>query len=1192
MIRALVAILVLTAAAVRMEAQEWINLSPTDVRATAYAFVPTKFQAAQTSWQALERSSQKGALSLPMPDGSLHDFTIEPLHNLPPGLRQRYPMIRSFTLTSTTDPSIRGKASFGPDRLHVVLRHPQGEIYIDPLSDGRYLSYFTKDHLISPHLRESYVTHEHITPSDESRFLQAQPKRSPFARSSNEVVNLSVYRLALACTGEYANKHGGTVAGALAAMNTALDRINFVMETELAIRLQLIEGNDSLIHLDAVADPYTNGNASQMALENNNYLIAKLGNAAYDVGHVFGTGCAGVAGVSGGVGIACGSLKGFGSSCEAFTSDRFYIRVVCHELGHQFGAEHTWNNCPTAPDDQFNGPTAFEPGSGTTIMSYAGTCAEQNIQEDTDPYYHVNSIEDIVAFTRGGGGDCGEVFTTDNHQPEVTIPRAGGFVIPISTPFRLHATATDRDGDVLTYSWEQYDAGVGSAAMSDIANPQGSAPIFRSQPPSSTGERYFPSLSNVIDSTFDNTEVLPTYSRPLTFRVTARDNVLGGGGTDWEQIEFSASESAGPFLVSSFNALDTIHTGDYLTVEWDVANTDAAPVNCRKVDILLSTDGGFTYTDTLVAATANDGREAVLIPARVTDQARIMVAAADNIFFDINDRDLTILEATQRTLALDLSPHDHDICLPALIELSVTSFGLGGFDGSATLRPKSIPAGATTFDSLVVQVGEAAQFTVDFSAVDATGSYALSFYALGPTGDTLVRDIAVHAISSDFSDLALVSPAQGASNLGVRPTLSWQQSSQADAYRLQISTSPAFDVDLIDVSDIVGDTYSPEEVLEESTLYYWRLQPQNLCGSGDFTQVQAFHTLNLACETFAAEDLPQNLSQSSIGTIVSTINVPSAGVISDVNLSNIAGFHESFGDLIWLLQSPDSTTNILIERECGFSNRQFELAFDDEAADEFTCGTAFNNQSFIPSNPLGVFEGLDIQGDWSLIVHDSTVGGGGMINGWTLELCGSIAPQSPEILVLDTLDVLFANEGVIQNELLAVTDDVASASELVYTVVAVPAHGSLQLGGTVLQVGAQFTQQAIDLGDLAYVHAGQDSVPDSFVFTVQDGTGGWIPPTRFPISIDRMSVSAHDFDTQIGVSVFPNPAHHEVHIVLDDPPLGRAEVTLWSMEGILLQSTRLVSDRLTVDLAPWPTGVYMMVLQTEAGQARRRVVKL
>ncbi len=1141
--------------------------------------MPMHYHLAQLASRVHFVHEHDGSVVLPMPDGSLQEFLIEETSNFHPGLAARYPSIKSYLLQSPTQHLLRGRLTVDPQGFHAVINHLQGEIYIDPVehSPGQlYMCYYTKDYRVDPDLRKQYAQHQHFFEQNETVFLNERPRRSPFARNQSTAVDLTTYRFALACTGEYAKRHDGTVAGALAAMNVALDRINFVLESELSIHLELIENNDSLIHLDADTDPYTNGNARQMGLENNNHLIAKIGSNNFDVGHVFGTQCSGVVGVSGGVGTACGGLKGFGSSCEISTTDRFYIGIVCHELGHQFGAQHTWNNCPTSPDDQFNSPSAFEPGSGSTIMSYAGACGDQNVQDGEDFYYHVNSLERISNFVKqGSGSQCGVRETSGNMNPVVEIRHPSDFYIPVSTPFKLTAMGSDPDGDEITYSWEQYDAGIGAAAMRPLGAPMGNGPIFRSAKPTTTPHRYFPSLQTILSNGTDITEVLPTYDRDLTFRATVRDHQAGGGGIAWDELSFKVTEQAGPFAILEDALTDTLVGGAFVPIAWDVAGTDGGLVNCKMVNILLSTDGGLTYGDTLLRATANDGEESVVIPNLDATDARIMVQAADNIFFDVNNESLAVMKATEAGFGFDILPHDQRVCIPTQVKMEVNSFGLGTFNDSITLSVIDKPAAVTALFPDRMGVGDPVSIDLDLTAVEETTEVEVTFLATSTLGDSALRTVRFSTISSDFFDLQLQDPSPGSSGHSTRPSFAWTPSNQAEGYNLEVATSPAF-AEPFTVGDLTQPASDLAEVLEENTLYYWRIQPYNRCGVGDFTSPETFHTVSVSCDEFMAEDLPKNISQSVVVPVESSIQVTSSGVSSDVNISAIQGFHESFGDLTLSLIGPAGQSATLVSSACGFSNRSFTFGFDDESNLDLDCQSNFTGQIFKPAESLDSFIDVSIEGAWTLRVVDSVIGSGGRLESWSLEVCGTLSPTAPVLASIDTLTAQFADVTVIDPDILETIDDDANADALLYTLVMLPNSGMIRLRGEELQIGDQFTQSDIDQGSLEYLHHGLDSIMDSFSFTVIDQLGGWIPTTHLPIEIST-SVSTYDLTKQTDISLFPNPATDRIFLRFKGARDDLDVVRIFDIQGKMVFSQGLTTDRLqTFDIGYLNGGIYIV----------------
>ncbi|MGI8588666.1 MAG: S-layer homology domain-containing protein [Chloroflexia bacterium] len=269
-------------------------------------------------------------------------------------------------------------------------------------------------------------------------------------------------------------------------------------------------------------------------------------------------------------------------------------------------------------------------------MGYAGTCGDSNLQNDDDSYFNSQSYDEMVAYTTGDKGSCAVQTTTGNHPPVVNAGQ--NYTIPNNTPFQLTGSATDPDGDSLTYVWEEEDNGGASQPNSD----DGSRPLFRSILPGTSPTRMFPQLANVLANiTTALGDTLPTSNRTLHFRLVARDNRAGGGGASYAAMTVGSVTSAGPFRVTA-PATDTWAISSTQTVTWDVANTDQAPVSCAQVNILLSTDAGQTFPVTLAANAPNSGSQTITVPNNPTGQGRVEVACSANLFFDISHGNLTI----------------------------------------------------------------------------------------------------------------------------------------------------------------------------------------------------------------------------------------------------------------------------------------------------------------------------------------------------------------------------------------------------------------------------------------------------------------------------------------------------------------------------------------------------------------------
>lgn len=571
-------------------------------------------------------SNSNTILYLPLPDGGFGRFRIVDSPAMEEALAVKYPELKTYTAQGIDDPFASAKIDITPLGFHAMILTAGSSVFIDPYAKGdilNYISYY-KSSLIP---REEF--HCDVISNDDGAKHENEKSRVLLEGQ------LRTYRTAIGATGEYTIYHGGTVAAGLAAVVTALNRVNGVYEKEASIRMVLVANNDLIIFTNASTDPYTNNNGNTMLSQNQTTCNNIIGTANYDIGHVFSTGGGGVAYL----GCVCGSLKAGGvTGLPSPIGDPFYIDYVAHEMGHQYGGNHTFNSTTgSCGGGNRNAGTAYEPGSGSTIMAYAGICSPNDLQSNSDPYFLAKSLDEIIQFSNGGGNSCAVVTNTGNNNPVVTLG-PGGQTIPKSTPFTLTGTATDPNNDPLTYCWEEYDLG----PAGNWNAPTGNAPLFRSFNPVTTGTRTFPKLTSLLNNTQVIGEILPTYTRNLSFVLVARDNKAGGGGVGFEYISYSVTASAGPFLVTSPNTAVTLNANIPQTITWDVANTNTAPVNCANVNIKLSTDGGNTFETMLKANTPNDGSESVNLPMVSTSTARIKVEAADNIFFDISNTNFSI----------------------------------------------------------------------------------------------------------------------------------------------------------------------------------------------------------------------------------------------------------------------------------------------------------------------------------------------------------------------------------------------------------------------------------------------------------------------------------------------------------------------------------------------------------------------
>lgn len=584
-------------------------------------------------------------VSFPNADGVMESFTVFENSNMDPLLAAKFPEIKSYVGQGIENPSSTVYFSISPLGLQsMVLYADKSATFIEP---------YTKD-------LSSYVVYKKSDKSAslnkfECKVISAAKKDlqlNTAARPNADDGNLRNYRLAMSVTGEYTAYFGGTKALALAAINNTMTRVNGVFEKDFGVHLNLIANNDVIIYTSASSDPYSAatagaGGAWNQELQTN--LTNTIGNSAYDVGHLFGAsggggnaGCIGCVCVNPTSSVPLGKGSGYTSPNDGVpTGDSFDIDYVAHELGHQFGANHTFTHSNEGTGAQ------MEPGSGSTIMGYAGiTGASTDVQPHSDAYFHAYSIQQVTNYVKSTS--CQTTTVTGNAIP--TANAGADFTIPKGTPFMLTGTGTDSNGDVLTYDWEQMNAGTSSSTIPSATRTTG--PAFRSINPSTNPTRYFPQMSTVLTgATSWKWEVVPTVARTMNFRLTVRDNRAGGPANNSDDMVVTVNGTAGPFTVSAPNTAVSWAAGSTQTITWAVAGTTANGVNAANVDILLSTDGGNTYPITILAGTPNDGTQTITVPNNVGSANRIMVKGSNHIFFDVSNTNFTITTGSTDTVA-------------------------------------------------------------------------------------------------------------------------------------------------------------------------------------------------------------------------------------------------------------------------------------------------------------------------------------------------------------------------------------------------------------------------------------------------------------------------------------------------------------------------------------------------------------
>lgn len=620
-----------------------------------YALDLTEFKESLENLTSRASRSNGVSVAIPNSEGKIEQFLVVESSNFVPELQSQYPDIRSYSGTGITDTKASINFSISPSGVQtMILRADSASEFIDPLPGNRSIYAVSTSKMRNKGILP-------LTCKTEDVVLNKGLTKKVTQLKSNKGV-FKTMRLALSCTGEYAQYFGGTVAYALAGMNATMTRVNGVFNRDFALKLLLIANESSIIYTDAATDPYsdyeitdpdgtiTDGSEGAWNLELQSTLTSKIGNAYYDIGHLFAN--SGGGGDAGCIGCVCvnpsaGDPYGKGS---AYTSpsngspegDTFDIDFVAHEMGHQLGANHTFSY-----DVEGTG-VSVEPGSGSTIMGYAGI-TDYNVQNQSDDYFGYASIKQVQDNLTTKS--CPVSTVLNNQTP--TVSAGLNYTIPKETPFVLTGTASDPNGNIMTYCWEQNDTAAGNEnegnSYAYAAKVYG--PNFRSFLPVSVTNRYFPALDKVLIGQLSTSwESVSTIGRKLNFVFTARDNAsMGLGQTNSDLMVVTVDGTKGPFAVTSQNVSNTGWIlGSSQTITWSV-NSSNLLSGAAYVNIKLSTDGGLTFPIFLATNTPNDGSEVITAPTTVAKNCRVLIEPTANVFYAVNSVPFTLGYSVETT---------------------------------------------------------------------------------------------------------------------------------------------------------------------------------------------------------------------------------------------------------------------------------------------------------------------------------------------------------------------------------------------------------------------------------------------------------------------------------------------------------------------------------------------------------------
>jgi len=849
--------------------------------------------------------------------------------------------------------------------------------------------------------------------------IEEKAKDILVAKDANDQL-LRTFRIAISVTSEYTAfwddgdaTNGDDKADALAQLVSTLDRVNEIFEVDMAITFVLVDTADdpALDLIYSGTDPYTD----DFSFELQTNLTTTVGLSDFDLGHLFVYNPTENNGSAGCIGCVCdntvdqGIGKGSGFSAHKFLdnddgpylSDFFDVDFVAHEIGHQMGGNHTWS---------FNSEGTgvnMEPASGTTIMGYAGITGANDVQDHTDPYFHYASINQILNNITSAPNDCAGTTIITNNPP---IANAGpDYIIPNGTAFILKASATDADaGDILTYTWEQIDDGVTTNENFGPTKPSGA--VWRSRPPSTSPNRYMPILERVISGqltesnpieTIANTswETVSTVARELNFGLTVRDRAETGGvgqspQSDFDEMKVTVDGTAGPFVVTSQTTSVLWPISSIQNVSWDVAGTNTGVINATTVNILLSIDGGQTFPFTIASNVPNDGSHDIVVPdieVDITNTARIMIEANNNIFYAVNSADFTVQNTE---FAIFVSNPAIEVCLPTdEIVYNFTYNTFFEFNDITNFSVTGEPAQASIVINPISTTTDGTTGTVTVSEITnlATGSYDFTIEATSGASTQSV-DVTFVVYSETLNATNLSTPANNNVDISLNPDLTWIEDRDAEVYLVEVAADENFTT-IISSGSVQTASYSVEN-LNASTQYFWRVTASNPCVSAETSSVYNFTTVG--CETYNSTE--NNITIPDEGTdvhrITSGFTISDAINIDDINVTvNIQ--HVYVEDVALRLTSPAGTQVILLNQSCG-DGADIAVTFDDQG-EELECNVVAPVITGVvqPVEALSAFKGENAEGEWVLEVFDifPSVDGGEFLS-FSIEACGATSTLS------------------------------------------------------------------------------------------------------------------------------------------------------------------------------------------------------
>ena len=1033
-------------------------------------------------------------ISLPQADGTLANFQVYKSSVFSEDLAKKYPQLSSFYLQNIDNQKITARLNITSHGIYALILHPQnGLTYIEPYSHSN------ENHYITYQAKDLGTTEQHA----EFSCNVTQELNADALNKSAQIVTpdclLRKYRLCISATGEYTQWHGGTVANAIEKIMILTANTNLVFEQETGITFELVDNNDQMIFTDPATDPFTNDNKFLLLGENQTATDDIIGFGNYDLGIV-------VAIVGGGVAqleSVCSNNKAQSSAGSTWSPEGYPLEATfIHEIGHKFGATHSFNN---SCNNNRVSSTAFETGSGSTLMSYAGACAP-SVTYPRDFYFHTGNLNQMLTFIQFDILDgCGEIIPTGNIPPDAFA--GADRSLPVGVPFELTGTSTNPDDSPQKFNWEQIDTQIANAPPTGS---NGSGPAFRSFPPKDTPVRTFPNMACLLNSAASDCEwdVLPEVTRNMTFTFTAYDATEGAGCWASDNMSLIFVQREEDFAVEYPNGSENFATNQNINVLWNTGGTDSAPINCSSVDILLSTDGGHSFPITLANGVSNVGAANVQLPNIISDNCRIKIKGNGNYFFDFSDDNFTI--AGQGDFALNPITPLQAFCgdVPTTVSFEIEVTATDDFNSPISF-PTSDNTGGTSISFSPTQVMPPATVTVQITS-NWTNPIT-SFDIIASSGD-VNHSTTLGIQKSDNLPLApqIISPSANVLLTEFDVNFFWSFIQDAENYDLEISKNADFSNSILTTT--INQNSLDVNDLESLEIYYWHVRSNNTCGQSDWSNTHAFRTKNRTCLTYPAVNTPRDINSNDYTDAFARVDVLEDFIISKIKVKDLQVDHTHIGDLSGNLICPDGESMQLFyrpgletESPYGCVHDDLLLTFSEDATlthDELraTCNPVPNigiAGEYQPAESFSPLLGHSSYGPWLVNINDLSPEDGGILTDVSLELCrDDLQPANNLNLFSNILDVEQFNSAVIGNDLLNLSDATGT-----FQLLSLPQNGNLQLNNSNVTIGSTFTVIDLTNGALVYTQNGTPTLSDAFFVDATNTNNEWSGIHEFSINI-------------------------------------------------------------------------------------------